>query len=161
MKKIFLAIMAFTAVTVGCSSGGADKATTEWDACLRDSSAEAFGKALCKDMSPEEAARVYVDCLASVDSKEEAAKVRDAAMVVCGNLDDDQSALFSRTVDSLANALPAKDMARFLTLCYSASDLGRALSTSASDDRPLIEAIEAAFSSDTAATRKFKEALRL
>lgn len=130
----------------GCHPSSGNEGEVKWSAYMCDSSAQSFAMALAALPDPVDAAVAATGCIAEVSDADDARHLDEAIRIAASEMDDLRATRFASAVDSLSVRIPPTDMARFLTLAWSPTQLGRNLS--AERDKPLVEAIRKIYGAD-------------
>lgn len=150
LKSIGLFLAATVTVPLlccGCHPSSGNDGGGKWSAYMRDSSARSFGRALAALPTSVDAAEAATGCIADVSDADEARRLDEAIRIAASEMGALRATRFASAVDSLSAGIPPADMARFMTLAWSPSRLGRSLS--ASDDQSLVEAIRKIYGADS------------
>lgn len=130
----------------GCHPSSGNEGRGVWSAYMRDSSAQSFAMALAALPDPLDAAVAATGCIAEVSDADDARNLDEAIRIAASEMDDLRATRFASAVDSLSARIPPTEMARFLTLAWSPTQLGRNLS--AERDKQLVEAIRKIYGAD-------------
>ncbi|MCM1517757.1 MAG: hypothetical protein NC117_03870 [Pseudoflavonifractor sp.] len=145
-------------VAGACNAGGHADSDVLTASTWRDSSAEVISGMMVTMDSPVDAASMVIDRLGEVSTRDEAVKVVEVTQTASRLMTQEKRDRFAAVVDSLVLEVDAARLARFVTLLWSPSEIGSALSPDRDEwDRSFAEAVKARY--DVREIEEFERAL--